>query len=135
GADLAAAFKDAGASDQRFEMRTFCSGICVLRMAADDGQAIERALADVAPGGIALGTGNIHFDAAASELGALSAPERANAISYRIREIVMRNFEFVRVPLLIVGFIAAFACLLWWRAALLNPAYVLGVAMWALAAS
>jgi hypothetical protein len=47
----------------------------------------------------------------------------------------MRNFEFLRVPLLIVGLIAALGCLVWWRDAPLNAAYVLGMAMWALAAS
>jgi hypothetical protein len=133
--DLAEAFKDSGASNQRFEMRAFCGDTCVLRVAAEDGQVLEKPLAEVAPRGIALGTGNIHFDAAASELGALSAPEGVNAISYRMRETIMRNFEFARVPLLIVGLIATFGCLVWWRAALLNPAYVLGVALWALAAS
>ena len=62
-------------------------------------------------------------------------PQPRHAISYHIRELVMRNFEFFRVPLLILGLIATFACLVRWRAALLNPAYVLAVAMWALAAS
>ena len=57
-----------------------------------------------------------------------------NAI-HGIREGVMRNFEFARVPFLIVGLLAAFACLVWWRAAFLNPAYVLAITMWALAAS
>jgi hypothetical protein len=48
--------------------------------------------------------------------------------------MVMRNFEFVRVPVLILGLIAGFACLIWRRDALRNPAYVLGVTMWTLAA-
>ena len=79
--------------------------------------------------------GDIRFDAASSGLSELFQPQRVNALSYRIRETVMRNFEFIRVPLLIVGLIAAFACLVWWRAAFLNPAYVLALTMWALAAS
>jgi hypothetical protein len=133
--DLVTAFKDPAASNQRFELQTFCSGTCVLRMAAEDGQAIERALADVTPGEVALGNGRINFDAAASELGELFGPERRNTISYRVRQTVIRNFEFVRVPLLVIGLIAAFGCLVWWRRAILNPAYVLGLTMWALAAS
>jgi hypothetical protein len=32
---------------------------------------------------------------------------------------------------LIIGLITAFGCLIDWRAAMLNPAYVLGIAMWA----
>jgi hypothetical protein len=47
----------------------------------------------------------------------------------------MRNFEFVRVPLLIVGLIATVACVVRWRAAFLNPAYVLAMTLWTLAAS
>jgi hypothetical protein len=70
-----------------------------------------------------------------AETSGLFAPAPYHAISYRIREIVMRNFEFIRVPLLIIGLIAAFGCLVRWRAAFLNPAFVLAVAMWALAAS
>jgi len=65
----------------------------------------------------------------------LFAPAHYRTMSYRMREIVMRNFEFARVPLLIVGTIATFACLVWWRAAFLDPPYVLAVAMWTLAAS
>jgi len=79
--------------------------------------------------------GDIRFDAASSGLSELFQPQWPNAISYRIRETNMRNFDFVRVPLLIVGIIAAFACLIWWREALLNPAYVLALTMWVLAAS
>jgi len=80
-------------------------------------------------------SGDIRFDAASSGLTELFQPQRPNAISYRIRETVMRNFEFVRVPLLAAGIIAAFACLTWWRAALLNAAYLLALTMWTLAAS
>jgi hypothetical protein len=79
--------------------------------------------------------GDIRFDAASSGLTELFQPQRPNAISYRLREIVMRNFDFARVPLLIVGILATLACLIWWRAALLNPAYLVALTMWALAAS
>jgi hypothetical protein len=58
-----------------------------------------------------------------------------NRISYRLREIVLRSFDFIRIPVLIVGLAAAFGCLRYWRAALRHPGYVLGLAMWALAAS
>jgi hypothetical protein len=84
---------------------------------------------------MALGSGRINFDAAGSELSELFAPARRNTISYRVREMIMRNYEFVRVPLLVAGLIAAFGCLVWRRRAILNPAYVLGLTMWALAAS
>ena len=107
----------------------------MLRITADDGQAIEKPLTDVTPGDVALGNGRINFDAAGSELGELFAPARRNAVSYRLREMVMRNFECARVPLLIVGVIAAFGCLIWWRGAIRNAAYVLALTMWALAAS
>src|SRR6185312_9189926 len=48
---------------------------------------------------------------------------------------VLRGFELVRMPVSIIGLIAALGCLLHWRDALRNPAYVLGMVMWALAAS
>jgi hypothetical protein len=133
--DLVAWFKDSGASNQRFEMRTFCDGACVLRLAGEDGSAVERALSEVTPTGLRLGDGYIHFDAVGTELSELFPPEQLHAISHGVRDLVMRNFEFLRVPLLIVGLIAAFGCLVWWRDAPLNAAYVLGMAMWALAAS
>jgi hypothetical protein len=80
-------------------------------------------------------SGDIRFEAASSGLSELFQPQRPNAISYRLRETVMRNFEFVRVPLLIVGLVAAFVCIARWRVALLDPAYVLALTMWALAGS
>lgn len=80
-------------------------------------------------------SGDIRFDAASSGLSELFQPQRPNAISYRIRETVMHNFEFVRLPLLIVGLIAALACVVRWREALLSPAYVLALTMWTLAGS
>jgi hypothetical protein len=133
--DLVAWFKDSGASNQRFEIRTFCDGACVLRLAGDDGNAVERALSEVTPTGLRLGNGTIQFDAAGTELSELFPPEQLHAISHGVRDLVMRNFEFLRVPLLIVGLVAVLGCLVWWRDALLNAAYVLGMAMWALAAS
>jgi predicted membrane channel-forming protein YqfA (hemolysin III family) len=86
-------------------------------------------------GAITIGSGKIFLDAAASELSELSQLNRANTASYRLRETIMRYFEFARIPVLIIGLITAFGCLIDWRAAMLNPAYVLGIAMWALAAS
>ena len=70
-----------------------------------------------------------------AETGELFAPAPYHAISHRIRELVMRNFEFARVPFLIVGLLAAFACLIRRRAALRNATYLFAIAMWALAAS
>jgi len=133
--DLVGAFKDSGASNQPFELRVLCGGACVLRIAADNGAAVEKPLAEITPGNVVLGDGHINFDAAGSELRQLFPPEPRQVISYSIREFVMRNFEFARVPLLVLGLIAAFACLIRWREALLNPVYVLGVTMWTLAAS
>lgn len=80
-------------------------------------------------------TGDIRFNAAASGLTEQFQPQGSNAISYRVREFVLRNIDFARVPLLIAGILATFTCLIWRRDALLNPAYLLALTMWALAAS
>jgi hypothetical protein len=133
--DIVTAFKDAAASNQRFEVQTFCGGGCVLRVSTDGGPVLEKPFADIAPGPIPIGDGSIFFDVAGSELSPLYQPDRVNRISYRLREIVLRWFDFIRIPLLIVGLVAAFGCLRYWRDALRHPAYVLGIAMWALAAS
>ena len=133
--DLVTAFKDPAASNQRFELQAFCGGGCILRVATDGGPVIEKPFADIVPGSIPIGGGSIFFDVAGSELSPMYQPDRVNRISYRLREIVMRSFDFIRIPLLIVGLVAAFGCLRYWRDALRHPAYVLGIAMWALAAS
>lgn len=133
--DLVTAFKDPAASNHRFELQAFCGGGCSLRVAMDGGPVIEKPFADIAPGSIPIGDGSIFFDVAGSELSPMYQPDRVNRVSYRLREIVMRSFDFVRIPLLILGLVAAFGCLRYWRAALRHPAYVLGIAMWALAAS
>jgi hypothetical protein len=133
--DLVTAFKDPAASNQRFELQAFCSDNCILRVAADGGAVVEKPFAEIAAGSIPIGDGSIHFDVAGSELSAMYQPDRVNWISYRLREIVLRSVDFIRIPLLIVGLVAAFGCLRYWRDALRHPAYVLGIAMWALAAS
>ncbi len=133
--DVAAAFKDSGGSNQRFEIQTFCNSGCLLRVTTDDGLTIERPLAEVTAGTLAIGNGNIFFDSAASELSELFEPKRASKASYRPREAIMRYFEFARIPVVMIGLIAAFGCLLHGRGAMLNPAFVLGSVMWTLAAS
>jgi hypothetical protein len=133
--DLVAAFKDPAASNQRFELQTFCGGGCILRVATDGGPVLEKPFADILPGSIPIGDGGIFFDAAGSELSPLYRGERVSRISYRLREVVLRSFDFIRIPVLILGLAAAFGCLRHWRNALRHPAYVLGLAMWTLAAS
>ncbi len=56
-------------------------------------------------------------------------------MSLRVREIIMANFEFVRVPIMILGILATLGCLFFLRDAVSNDAFVLSLAMWALAAS
>ena len=116
--DLVTAFKDAAASNQRFEVQAFCGGGCILRVATDGGPVLEKPFADIVPGSIPIGGGSIYFDAAGSELSPMYQPDRVNRISYRLREIVMRSFDFVRIPVLIVGLVAAFGCLRYWRDAI-----------------
>ena len=47
----------------------------------------------------------------------------------------MQYFESLRVPILLIGVLAALASLRYWRLAVLDPLCVLALALWALAAS
>lgn len=133
--DIASAFKDAGATHQRFSLHTICSGNCVLRISATDGNIAEMPLKDIRAGSINIGQGTLLLDATSAGLPKLYEPNWRNRVSFRVREAIMRSFELVRVPLLVLGLIAAIGCLFYWRAAALSSAYVLALASWALAAS
>jgi hypothetical protein len=133
--DVATFFKDTSASQQRFSLQTTCSGNCILRVVATDGSTAEMRLQDIRTGTVAVGQGTLHLTPTGGGLHRLYEPNSRNRLSFRVRAAIMRSFELARVPVLILGFIAAFGCFFYWREAALNPVFALALVSWGLAAS
>jgi hypothetical protein len=132
-ADVAAAFKDPAASQQRFRISAQCGDSCIVEARSDDGKSASMPLRDLmkAPLDIKLGGGTMHIDYAEVRPNPVYAQTRFDRLCERIRHAVLVNYKFAFVPVLILGVAGFFASMIFFfRDALKNTCCILALVAW-----
>jgi hypothetical protein len=134
--DTQAMFNDPEASQQRYAITTRCSDDCTLQLQSQDGEIVQKKLAEILHGPLefALGQGHFYVDSTTVRADPADTEEWIEVVSGRIRRALLNNYQYVFVPVLIVGavcFLAASS--LYRRQALLNISYLFAVCSWVLA--
>ena len=133
--DIAKAKDDPAAHSQRFTIETKCNEKCSLHVYSSDNIEAKLILGGTrkVPFGMELGRGALVFD----HIEALQNPNALvpfnETLSRRIRETVFTYYDSVFFPFLMLGAATFLICtVLFWRAVLWNPCYVLALACWTL---
>jgi hypothetical protein len=133
--DIALAFGDADASQQRFVIRTRCSDECVLWLNASDGEKVARKLADFRNGAIGFDfrKGRAWVDSTNVVSDPRYKQTQLEKICARIRTFISTHYVNVFLPVLIVGaFAFIVTTLLYWKQAAWNLSYVMALVSWTL---
>jgi hypothetical protein len=133
--DIAAAFNDPAASDQRFTIRTYCTDDCILMFEALDGAKLEKPLSEFLRGavGFDFGGGRIHVDSTRVNSNPAYVKTSIEEVCNRIREALMTHYSRLFVPVLVLGVLAfLLSTLMYSRKAVSNVIYILALVSWLL---
>lgn len=136
--DIQAAFKDPQASHQRFTLETVCVDECVLQIQTSNGTKVERKLGELTHGAYgfqAEGFGQLHLDVATAVGNYAYIPTEAEEIVRRFREFIMTKYQYVSVPVLLIGSFAFLLASLRLRQAMFNVCYIVALSTWVLVLS
>jgi hypothetical protein len=128
--DIATHFNDPEAVAQRFSISTHCGASCILVLTSQQGDRLERKLGDLQKGELALGNGTVFIDDVDSVANPAYVETRADRLSERLRVFILSNYQWISLPVMVLGALALIvATLLYWRLALWNTCYVLALVM------
>jgi hypothetical protein len=130
--DLVAAFKNAQADQQRFQLEFPCDRTCFLVIETSEGEKVEKRVTELLHGAaFKIGEGQLYVDWASSEpVGYKTLPER---LSLLVRGEVLRFYQFAWIPVLLIGTLAfIFASVFYWKEVAWDVCYALALASWLL---
>jgi hypothetical protein len=127
--DIQSITKDPAASHQRFTLQIRCNDDCMLQFEAQDGSKVEKKLAEFRqPLGFMIGSAQLHIDGTSVQPNPQYPEFRTEKLARSIREFVLKNYQFVFIPLLALGVIGFLtASLFHWKRALWNVCYILAL--------
>ena len=127
-------FKDPEASHQRFIITTRCSDECTLELQSQDGESVQKKLAEFRHGPIAFALGAGHFNVDSTTVtAAANTAQLMDVVAGRVRQAVLSGYAYVLVPILVLGAVCFLAVsLLYWRRVLMNVSYIMALCAWSL---
>ncbi len=132
--DIAAHFKDAGATAQRYTIKVKCIATCRLHLESESGAKAELTFAQLgtAPAAFPVGTGRFFVDEAVFR-GSGQVPTRFDRATNRVLGFVFGGYRVLLIAVAALGAIAFLATsLLYWRRALWDPCFVFALVCWIL---
>jgi hypothetical protein len=133
--DIQHFFKDPAATNQRFTIRTPCGDDCVMQFRAADNAATEKSLAELrrSPIGFDVGSGIVYVDTTEIQDNPGYAPQWSEVMSYFVRAAIVMHYNFIFLPVFIIGIVAFVAStLFYWRIVLSNMCYIIAFTSWLL---
>jgi len=133
--DIQAGFKDPEASHQRFVLQTHCGDECTLELKSDDGEIVQKKLAEFRHDSIGfdLGQGHVHVDSATVQADPTYTVQWMDAVSGSIRQVILNNYAYFVIPVIILGGTSFLAALLLYRRhILINVSYIMALCSWTL---
>ncbi len=135
--DIAAHFKDAGATRQRYTIKVKCIATCRLHLESESGAKAELTFAQLgtAPAAFPVGRGTLFVDEAVFR-GSGQVPTRLDRATNVALGFVFGGYRVLLIAVAALGAIAFLATsLLYWRRALWDPCYVFALVCWILVLS